>query len=745
MKIKTKITALLASLTFLASCKESEEYGYHHTVGEENNAITLMAGISEGGAKLQTRAVDGNHDADDTYGGGHKAFSTTNNTELRLRVDGTWLSKGFTNNLVSKQTTATTGSVPGTENEHNELSFSPQLYWDDYGTADPANIDSPKGNAASNEGGRGKGLTIYGVAVNEKTLPTQEVDSRSILNVVSDWTNIAWNVGDGASGTIDQSTTNGWGDYDLLISNNVKTDKDGTLKFDDLYPTKLSTASDLLEFTHAMSKITFVLSAGDGFPEENSVHKFDNTPEVTLTSRVTGDNSTEEWVQTKGSVNVETGSVTLASTPVKASIKMHHAGTDATTKKVTLDALVFPGSEFKDASEPAKYPVIARIKADDNIYYITTKKIRSAISTAYSAGKHGSNYVTEPGKNYIFNVTINKTKIEVTATITDWIDVKAETVTPVINVSGQVGDKGATNGSLSAFNFYMRENTAATYTAYGKAEGTADGSTAWQFKDASNNNTTLYWPTHNTHYHMRGVSPTTTTIDANKQIVVSNAQYNASTSPSNLMIGAPEIADGDKMCNNSDHTSVDMTQNGICARNNTINLNFRYVMSQVEVKLKSTGTVGKDLVDFTSGVKVDIVGGYDKARIQLDTRLHDTYTNSDKPNEGKYVMNARSLTSDETTNGVIKSAMHDIIVPQTLTDDMKFRITVTNSDGTTDVYETQLNEIYAIVDNTKTNKIAEWESGKHYIYELDIKKTEIKVTATITPWTEVTANQPVWF
>lgn len=693
-----------------------------------------MAGISEGGAKLQTRGAGStNVDQTDNHAK-HLAF--TSNTKAAIRIDGTWKGKAdgtytkgsiikgsIASEVVTQTTTATIKNETSNGSKHNAIEFTSaeQLYWDDYGTAAPENMGT--GN------GRDIGLSIYGAAVDGVTT-APDIDGTTGKK----WNELTW--------TLDaDQKTNDWKNKDLLISNNINTSgPDGTYKFDD------RDAGKLLEFKHAMSKITIRLIANEGFPATGvgeTTNKFASSPEVKLTGDE-GDASTYAYANTVCTVNVTDGTYSNSMTPAVITMRQGAVQeSQKTTYTAIYEALVAPGSLFgapqtNDSKEV--YPIIARINADGNIYYVTSEEIRAKMKDLNSS----TDYKTESGKNYIITVKVNKTKIEVTATITDWIDVEAETVTPVINVSGQVGYKYAT-GSLTAFDFYMRENAVATYTAYGKAEGTADGSTAWQFKDASNNNTTLYWPTHNTHYHMRGVSPTTTTIDANKQIVVSNAQYNASTSPSNLMIGAPEIADGDKMCNNSDHTSVDMTQNGICARNNTINLNFRYVMSQVEVKLKSTGTVGKDLVDFTSGVKVDIVGGYDKARIQLDTRLHDTYTNSDKPNEGKYVMNARSLTSDETTNGVIKSAMHDIIVPQTLTDDMKFRITVTNSDGTTDVYETQLNEIYAIVDNTKTNKIAEWESGKHYIYELDIKKTEIKVTATITPWTEVTANQPVWF
>ena len=90
----------------------------------------------------------------------------------------------------------------------------------------------------------------------------------------------------------------------------------------------------------------------------------------------------------------------------------------------------------------------------------------------------------------------------------------------------------------------------------------------------------------------------------------------------------------------------------------------------------------------------------------------------------------------------------DAIIPQTLGNDVKLKITVNNGDGTTDVYYAQLNLIKGkkagAADNTK-DFITEWKHGEYYIYTLDVRKTEIKVTATITDWVTVNADQPIWF
>ena len=65
---------------------------------------------------------------------------------------------------------------------------------------------------------------------------------------------------------------------------------------------------------------------------------------------------------------------------------------------------------------------------------------------------------------------------------------------------------------------------------------------------------------------------------------------------------------------------------------------------------------------------------------------------------------------------------------------MQLKITV--KDGTkSDVY-------YAVVN--KIDNITKWEAGTHYVYTLNIKKTGISVTATITDWTTAEGSDDIW-
>lgn len=730
MKLKNKITALLAVLGFLASCNDDITPTY--TVGEAINAITLRAGISEGGAGVMTRA--GAEDHHNTPG--HKTFSS--NTKLTIRVDGTWLGKAdgsaphgtISSTTVSQKTTATIGDGikvgSDTENTHNEVTFTPaeQLYWDDYGTADPANMPSNTGN------GRDKGLTIYGVAVDgETTAPT-----------VSDWGALEWTL------SVNQSTGSVWGKEDLLISNNIRqTPGDGTYKFDDYIHDLTESpkqASNLLEFTHAMSKITVNLIAGEGFPTSGvgvTSKRFTTTPDVILTSNLYGKTSQTEWAYTKGTVNVITGAVSSPNTP--AAITTVTTKTNDSEFTIIKEALVMPGSTFADNTQ------VLSILVDGNRYYVSSEKIRTAIAAAIAAGTHANSYTTQPGKNYIFKVIINKTGIEVTATIKNWENVTADPVTPIINFSQCYGQEG-TNFE-KGFTLYRSKTVTGSYIG-GLTEG---NSSMVSYASAYTMSPQLYWPNHETHYFFRGVYPQVNTTDGPADtkvkanaVEVTNVAYTQNKYPSDLMIGMPRNSEGglDETCKAGHNTAgicaTDAAEGSVHANEGLIHMNFQYAMSQVEVELQSE--TGAAAVNINENTIVELVNVYNSGEVALSDG-----SVSVSGEKGNYTL--AKVTGDDK-----KLFRHSAIVPQNLTystdeaqkaNNLRFKITVTNTDGTTDVYYADVNPIKEKDKDTLVAPNGKWESGVHYKYILTLSKTDIKVTATIKDWVTVTASDNIWF
>lgn len=691
-----------AAMAMLTACTEIVEVPVPvYTVGEAANAIVLSAGISEGGAGVQTRATRAG--AEDK----HVPFNAK--TQLRLRVDGTWT--GHDPESISKTTTAMTAENPsdkidGTVNDKHSVEFndSEKLYWDDYGTADPANAST----------GRTTGLTIYGVAV----------DGKTTAPAVSDWTSLSWNVGtpSGSPSVLDQSnTTTYWKNQDLLISNNVKEGSaDGTYKFD------TDPRSKLLEFTHAMTKITVNLTAGEGFEDG----KFEHAPKVTLLG-----------FNYIGTVNVvEKTSTPATSSATADSIKMHRDGTTWTkATNATFDALVFPGNTFADATD------ILRVEADGNVYYVNATKINAANTAADDK--------FEQGKNYVLNITVNKTSIDVTATIKDWENVEAENESPIINISNCYGETG--NGFYKGFNFYRSTSLDGSFMESGNSAEVTYASSSYTMSPS------LYWPDHQTHYFFRGIWPLVGSKDGSsqklgpetsdfvngKQIKVQNVAYKQGYYPSDLMIGMPRKADGfsDETCKVDAHKVNGVSPQGICATDaasgsthaneGLIHMNFQYAMSQVIVNL--TTSDGADKVTFDEHTKVEITGGLTSSVLYLSdgrTELEDEHTAI----VGVYKMNRENS---------VNTKYHDAIIPQPLADGngyatVKFRITVGNG-SSTDVYETVLG--VKDIKTTDGHAITEWESGKKYIYTLHISKTDIVAVATIKDWVEVNASGNIWF
>lgn len=702
MKINSKYIIGIA-LAILTACTK---YIYVYSVGDADNAIVLSAGISEGGSGVQTKAAEDNHDETENYGG-HKVFS--DNTQLRLRVDGTWLGHGESPYLVSQTTTGTVGSKTGPENLHNTIIFetSEKLYWDDYGTADPANIDTPKGTATTSTGGRGIGLTIYGAAVNGvETAPD-----------VSSWTEMSWNVGEASSTTpkvINQ--TSGWSAKDLLTSNNItSTTADGTYKFDERGSGKL------LEFTHAMAKITVNLTANDGFtvPAGGTAKTFKEKVSVTLLSFYhTGNVSVEAKTSTK--------------TESVANIQAHLDNGGVGSNTATFDALVFPGNQFPNDTK------ILEINADDNIYYVNATLINAANTEV--------NNTFEQGKNYIFNITVNKTGIDVTATIKDWEDVTAENEAPKIVIDKTYGGNGSAPSQDMAFSFFRSLNKNNSYGDMASVRYTHSG-TSYKMTPQ------LYWPDHSTHYFFRGVWPVTgttasgatglpalavTTANSKDVVAVANVAYTAGTYPSDLMLAMPRNSDGnpDETCKVDDHKTGDTYPEGICATTGKISMDFRYMMSQVIVKL--TTSTGTDQVTIDGNTTVELTGGYKEGSILMGTGAAD-FTGKSTADYGM------TKTASYNTSGDGYHAFHDAIIPQSLVNGesptLKFRITVKQGESY-DKYETILGIKDIPVNGDQ--RITSWEPGKKYIYNLKVTKSDIKVEARITDWTTTEGGTTIW-
>ena len=709
-----RISRLLYTITVilaLHSCADNTETPAY-TVGEADNAITLSAGVSTNDNGVQTRATS------------QKYTPFSAQTQLRLRVDGKWTNNNPSG--ISKTTTAKTSPSASADSDNDntndthtvDFTSAERLYWDDYGTADPGN-----------QVGREEGLTIYGVAVEGSTSAPE----------VSDWSSLSWKLPE------DQNTDD-WKNHDLITSNNIRG-TGNTLKFDDVKNNK--SPKNLLIFTHAMSKITVNLKADEGFPgytESPSNPHFEKDPDVTLLDHYLS-----------GNVDIINGTTSVITTDSKKSSVLKKEDTASSGYTATYCGMMMPGNKYGNNEN------IIKINADGNIYYVTAKEINNA-NTA-------SEDVFERGKNYIINVTVKKTEVKVTATVTEWETVNSAEVSPVINITTNFGSNG-TGAAFESFSFYRSLNLNSGYSEGNSAnennyfanEAIAkkpSSGNQWVFYDGTKD-IKLYWPNHNTHYQFRGVIPCTSTqtnntttyphvnavsgTDNTQKIDIKNVTFNNSSTTTNyeslLMIGRPEVSG---TCGNTEqgHRQTDLYEGGICATEGTINLNFKYVMSQVEVVLTTSSSDSKDHVNLNENTTLEIEKIYTNGYVKLGDR--EVITTGD-------ISNQQLTLTSSTDNGQVTLNTVYAIIPQNLTYvaagvngpiNVRFKITVRNSDNTTDVY-------YADIPSIKKNDgelitpNSKWESGYHYVYNLKLTKTKINVSATLSDWTTVSSSENVW-
>lgn len=616
----------IVSLAALAACN-SEELNTSDTADGE---IRLSAATIGGNTAVTTRT---------TTLGESKAF--TEGTAIALQVSGTWT--GHTPSETVTLTTTATAAAPTTTT--NDLTLSPALFWDDFGTADPNNKDT----------GREAGLTIFGVACDgEITVPT-----------VGDWTALAWGLGDDQTGGISAK--------DLLLSNNVKGDN--AYKFDSRDKGKQ------LEFYHALSKITVNIKAGTGFTD----NKFTSYPEVVLTS-----NTTTEWAYTSGTFDVTTGALKLGSLNA---VTMANAATAATDYTVTKEALVMPGSTFN--SDAA---TIMRINADGNSYYITAEKIRTAISSTH---ENDGAYETEAGKNYIFKVRVNKTGVEVTATVKDWDTVDSEEETPAISFTADVtsSTNTTTGSSLSSgdtFTLWKTGDLSALATAE-KTTVTYDGNSTYTY------NPTLYWQSAKDDSYFRALATMTSTG-------ISATESTTANQGTDLLWGTTAAHTGTYSEGSKEYAESAI----INPRTGAVPLIFKHAMSNVVVELSTSTDAASAVV--LKDAKVTLTNLNTEGTINIADGVISSKTPVEQAFSGKV---------DDTDH-----MASELMMPQTIGNTSKLIVTL--ADGTT--YSLQLN---TCTNDASSTAIASWAGGSKYTYKIYLEKEAMKFSVTITDWDPV--------
>jgi hypothetical protein len=478
-------------------------------------------------------------------------------------------------------------------------------------------------------------------------------------------------------------TTTTYTNEDIVFSNNIQNDgTDNRMT----YSGGAFSTGDLV-FKHALSKITINLKSGNGF----SGSKFAGTPTVTLNGFTNA-----------GTLTVLSGAIAPSTDAATVKDINPQEITKLTGYEHSYQALVIPNS--RDFSTKGTEHAIT-IVVDGNTYYVPLSGIAPTGTLALVSNN-----------NYTVNITINKTGVVVTASLTDW-NTTDVAYTPVIINSTSFG---TTTGAeyAGSFDLYRSTNLNTNYNE-GSNNPIADGTVLAKATTVTNKTCSplIYFPDHTSTFYFRGVAAGTAAEQVVKAkttgdyIDVTTASSGTATG-SDLMIGAPYSSYTD--------AQTKTLADPIAATKGSINLTFTHMKPWVDVVLQTT--TGTDAVTL-SGATVNILGSITTGSFALGTLACTLGTAA----TATYSMGTgTSVTVTGTGLATTGYKYSCYVLPQSLS---TVSLTISTTDGNT----------YPVTINTKTS---DWLIGKHYTYTLTLKKTGIVLTATLTDWVNVNNDIP---
>ena len=616
--------------------------------------------------------------------------------------------------------------------------------------------------------GRDAQLSVFAVAIPKKTIPTNK--GTNLVNLLAGgatWSDgklseaIDWTV------STNQSTSTTIAGEDLVYSNNISENGEGGAKTynysDEDYTTpndgylkfrlKDNTLTDgpgkfdqgNLKFNHALSRVTITLNKGTGYGDGSF-------------NFATGTNVTFLKAPIEGSLNIETGAWTTKTT---ANITKMYTTETTSSAACTLNAQMLPGYVITDGNDDNVLEFII----DDNKYFITQDMMFDALNGKSGITTNtGSAITMEKGRNYVFNITVGKSKIiNVTATLEPWTNVTAEDQT-MDNSHITLSLYSNTNGSAcDNFDLYRlndesaeintgesnTKNWGGNYTTANKATLTQNG-TKWE--------TNWFFENNKAFYHFRTVNAGTEIKenDSNTDdyfVITSGAQDD----DHDFHWGAPFINTTESPIQyNKDNGYTTFLSPAIGATNSTINLTELHMMSNINVVLRTTKSTSPDHVELEVGSNqcvVSLTYFYAEGQVKMGNGL---------------VTPTGNLTASDAftapTAGLVKTdATYDVTgtftyaaVPQALVrttgdqDHLYVGITIKTPDNNQYYVVQKLSEIIASANGgsknqTASGKIDFWYPNHNYTYTFTLTKAGIKdVTCTVEDWVNVTAtNQDI--
>lgn len=509
----------------------------------------------------------------------------------------------------------------------------------------------------------------------------------------------------------------------------------------------ITRAGIIIPYTHAMSKVTINVIAGDGFDD---YYDFNGT-KVTL-----------DKVRTSCTATAPTATLTY---PGKddASAKddvIMQPGTGTGTR--SFQAIIVPsvltvGNKLAsitgmDGNEYFIYVTDNIINGwttqltdtDEDIHNGTAQvSPRMRVDDAQIPG--GKGHQMKSGVHYILNVTVNKTEVTVSAAILDWNEVTAEGVGE-IHFSNDVAEKGTIADSLKLHGFDIFKSTTTTFGAKATTVRWNKANNEWRYNPA------IYWNGVPEYFRALWNARTDApgTVD-NESLHMENGR--------DVLWGTTKAHSG----TDADGQAYDYAEGAaIKPRTGDVPLLFYHAMAKITFNLEDAakGSSNDDskldlsratiqLTNLATGGTINLNDGLIPAG-QLDaiTSGQKAFSedNGAVPKRmGYYAAKENGIATSYNASLTLKDYY---VIPQDITDNAILIITLAN--GTT--YRTKLNFCRAQngVDGAGQaayTYVTQWERGKHYVYTITLAKDTIEFRAEIKEWEEVEASgtiTPEW-
>lgn len=460
------------------------------------------------------------------------------------------------------------------------------LYWDDFSNSEKEETDL----RTSNHGLQ----SYYGYCFNGKSVDENDFKS--------DKGELTWSISQ------DQSSAEALKNNDLLWSPSQKA-----VKYDHA---KDAHGTLAVPFTHAMSKFTIVVVAGDGF-------KADDLDNATVT--LSGMNQT-------GTFTAPSATVTATGT---TTVKMYgnaKVTPDADKPYRAYEAVVVPTTDLSSIT------LLATItNLDGNDY-----KINMSDGIRNSWTSELNNNMTKSGVNYKLTVTLNKQAVNVVATLADWTDVSADGIGE-IQFTADVKDSGISNATSLAngdsFSLWMTKkgDEELKESDFGSIATTSEFNGS-----AFVNGTKIYWPNGSDYYYFRALAKhtDTKTLDA--------VTEKKATQGIDLLWGTTAA-----------HTGY-VESAAINPRTGDVPMVFKHAMSNVVIELKTTDDDASKVT--LTGATVTLIYLYTDGTISI--------ASGD-------IAHGENLTATALDKSA--SFDNLIMIPQTISNDAKLIVTLSDN------------------------------------------------------------------